>query len=151
MKIYAKTKQHRDGTEEYYNRLPKPTQVNILGEYLRKHLTGVYRYNKLSSQYELYSTIMYQLPKELRKQLKKYPEWKEKAEDIFEVNVYFNITTYQQYIRVNIILLDENEATLGYKRFEPRELISLPACKDKLLEFTQEKITKYLEKYDVQI
>lgn len=150
MKILAKT-QHRDGTEQYYNRLPKPTQVKILGDYLKKNLTGVYKVQQPPNEYIIYTTIMYQLPKELRQQLKQYDEWKDKAEDIFEINIYFNITTYQQYIRVNIIMLDEYEVTLGYKRFEPRELISLPACKDKLLAYTEKQITNYFKKYEVMI
>lgn len=150
MKILAKT-QHRDGTEQYYNRLPKPTQVKILGDYLKKNLTGVYKVQQPPNEYIIYTTIMYQLPKELRQQLKQYDEWKDKAEDIFEINIYFNITTYQQYIRVNIIMLDEYEVTLGYKRFEPTELISLPACKDKLLAYTEKQITNYFKKYEVMI
>lgn len=150
MKILAKT-QHRDGTEQYYNRLPKPTQVKILGDYLKKNLTGVYKVQQPPNEYIIYTTIMYQLPKELRQQLKQYDEWKDKAEDIFEINIYFNITTYQQYIRVNIIMLDEYEVTLGYKRFEPKELISLPACKDKLLAYTEKQITNYFKKYEVMI
>lgn len=150
MKILAKT-QHRDGREQYYNRLPKPTQVKILGDYLKKNLTGVYKVQQPPNEYIIYTTIMYQLPKELRHQLKQYDEWKDKAEDIFEINIYFNITTYQQYIRVNIIMLDEYEVTLGYKRFEPRELISLPACKDKLMAYTEKQITNYFKKYEVMI
>lgn len=149
MKIYAKT--HHDGTEQYYNRLPKPTQVKILGDYLKKNLTGVYKVQQPPNEYIIYTTIMYQLPKELRQQLKQYDEWKDKAEDIFEINIYFNITTYQQYIRVNIIMLDKYEVTLGYKRFEPKELISLPACKDKLLAYTEKQITNYFKKYEVMI
>lgn len=151
MKIYAKT-QHRDGREQYYNRLPKPTQVKILGDYLRKNLTGVYDVKQPPNEYIIYTTILYQIPESLRKELKQYnKEFEGKEEDIYEVNVYFNITTYGQYIRVNIILLDEYEVTLGYRRFEPSELISLPACKDKLMDYTYKQIGNYFKKYEVLV
>lgn len=152
MKIYAKTKQHFDGREEYYNRLPLPSQVKRLGKYLKDNLSGVYKVQEPPNEYIIYTTLLYQVPFELRKSMKEYDEKFHGAEEeVWDVNVYFNITTYGQYIRVNIILLDKNEVTLGYLRFEPKDLISLPACKQKLLDFTYKKITKYFKKYEVLI
>lgn len=151
MKIYAKTKQHFDGKEEYYNRLPLPSQVKRLGKYLKDNLTGVYKVKEPPNEYIVYTTLLYQIPAELRKKMKQYKELQGVEEDIYEANVYFNITTYGQYIRVNIILLDEYEVTLGYLRFEPKDLMSLPACKQKLIDFTFKKITNYFDKYEVLI
>lgn len=152
MKIYAKTKQHFDGREEYYNRLPLPSQVKRLGKYLKDNLSGVYKVQEPPNEYIIYTTIMYQIPLELRKQMKEYnKELNGIEEDIYEANIYFNITTYGQYIRVNVILLDKYEVTLGYLRFEPKDLISLPSCKDKLVNFTYKKIENYFKKYEVLI
>lgn len=151
MKIYAKTKQHFDGREEYYHRLPLPSQVKRLGKYLKDNLTGVYKVQEPPNEYIIYTTLLYQVPAELRQKMKQYKELKGVEEDIYEANVYFNITTYGEYIRVNIILLDEYEVTLGYLRFEHKDLVSLPACKQKLLDFTFKKITKYFDKYEVLI
>lgn len=152
MKIYAKTKQHLDGREEYYNRLPLPSQIKRLGKYLKENLSGVYKVQEPPNEYIIYTTIMYQIPLELRKQMKEYnKELNGIEEDIYEANIYFNITTYGKYIRVNVILLDKYEVTLGYLRFEPKDLISLPDCKKKLVDFTYKKIENYFKKYEVLI
>ena len=73
-------------------------------------------------------------------------------EDIYEMNIYFNITTYSgKYIRINIIQLDEYEVTLGFLRLEPTDLMSLPYCKDLLLRYTKKVIEKRYDGYEVLI
>lgn len=153
MKILAKTKQHFDGREEYYNRLPLPSQVKRLGKYLKDNLTGVYKVVEPPNEYVIYTTILYQVDPEIRKALKRYQkEFKGKEEDIYEMNIYFNITTYGgKYIRVNIIQLDEYEVTLGFLRFEPTDLISLPDCKRRLMGYTKKCIEKKYDGYEVLI
>lgn len=153
MKILAKTKQHFDGREEYYNRLPLPSQVKRLGKYLKDNLTGVYKVVEPPNEYVIYTTILYQVDPEIRKALKRYQkEFQGKEEDIYEMNIYFNITTYGgKYIRVNIIQLDEYEVTLGFLRFDPTDLISLPDCKRRLMEYTKKCIEKKYDGYEVLI
>ncbi len=149
MKIYSKKNINND---EYYNRLPLPSQVKRLGKFLAKNLTGVYKVQEPPNEYVIYSTILYQIKPEVRKALKKYQkEFQGKEEDIYEMNIYFNITTYSQYIRVNVIQLDEYEQTLGYLRLSPQELMSLPFCKQKILEYTKKVIEKKYEDYEVLI
>ena len=152
MKIYAKTKQHFDGKEEYYNRLPLPSQVKRLGKYLKDNLSGVYKVVEPPNEYIIYDTLLYQVPADLRRQMREYDDKFHGAEEeIWDVNVYFNITTYGEYIRVNIILLDKNEVTLGYMRLDHKDLMSLPACKKKILDYTYKQITRYFKKYEVLI
>ena len=138
MKILAKSQ-----NDEYYNRLPLPSQVKRLGKYLKDNLTGVYKVKEPPNEYVIYTTILYQIDPEVRKMLKKYQkEFQGKEEDIYEMNIYLNITTYGQYIRVNVIQLDQYEQTLGYLRLEPKELISLPYCKDKIVKYVKRVIEK---------
>ena len=138
MKILAKSQ-----NDEYYNRLPLPSQVKRLGKYLKDNLTGVYKVKEPPNEYTIYTTIFYQIDPEVRKMLKKYPkEFQGKEEDIYEMNIYLNITTYGQYIRVNVIQLDQYEQTLGYMRLEPKDLISLPYCKDKIVKYVKRVIEK---------
>ena len=140
MKIYAKSNGKND---EHYNRLPLPTQVKRLGKYLKDNLTGVYKVQEPPNEYIIYTTILYQIDPEVRKMLKKYPkEFQGKEEDIYEMNIYLNITTYGQYIRVNVIRLDEYEQTLGFLRLEPKELVSLPFCKDKIVRYVKKVIER---------
>ena len=150
MKILAKKK--FGNNEEYYNRLPLPSQVKRLGKFLAKNLTGVYKVEEPPNQYVIYSTILYQIKPEVRKAMKQYQkEFHGIEETVYETNIYYNITTYQQYIRVNVIQLDENEQTLGYLRLEPKELMSLPFCKQKILEYTKKVIEKKYSDYEVLI
>ena len=150
MKILAKKK--FGNNDEYYNRLPLPSQVKRLGKFLTKNLTGVYKIEEPPNQYIIYSTILYQIKPEVRKAMKQYQkEFHGIEETIYEMNIYYNITTYQQYIRVNVIQRDENEQTLGYLRLEPKELISLPYCKQKILEYTKKVIEKKYSNYEVLI
>lgn len=160
MKILAKAKHKYDGSEEYYNRLPKASQVKRLGDYLTKNknpdlrLTGVYKVEQPPNQYLIYTTIMYQIDPEVRKSLKRYQkEFQGKEEDIYEMNILINITTYGQYIRIYFVQLDEYEQNLGYMRLEPEELMSLPYCKDKVQKFIKNKIEKKYadEGYEVLI
>lgn len=154
MKILAK-KQHFDGTEEYYNRLPLPSQVKRLGKYLKDNLSGVYKVQEPPNQYIIYTTLMYMIEPEARKVMKKYPkELQGKEQEIYEMPIYFGITTYNgKYIRVLIIQYDKNKATLGFLRLDKTDLMSLPDCKKKILEFTKKKIeTKYADEgYEVLI
>lgn len=150
MKILAKKK--FENNEEYYNRLPLPSQVKRLGKFLAKNLTGVYKVEEPPNQYVIYSTILYQVKPEVRKAMKQYQkEFQGIEETVYEMNIYYNITTYQQYIRVNVIQLDENEQTLGFLRLGPQELMSLPFCKQKILEYTKKVIEKKYSNYEVLI
>ena len=149
MKIYAK---QRFNNEEYYNQLAKPTQVKRLGKYLKDNLTGVFKVTEPPNEYIIYTTILYQIDPEVRKALKKYQkEFQGKEEDIYDMNIYLNLTTYKQFIRINVIELDENEQTLGYMRLSQEDLMSLPFCKDKILKFVKKVIEKKYEDYEVLI
>ena len=147
MKILAKTKQHFDGQEEYYNRLPLPSQVKRLGKYLKDNLSGVYKVQEPPNEYNIYATILYMIEPEARKVMKKYQkELQGKEQEIYEMPIYYSITTYNgKYIRVNVIQLDEYEVTLGFFRLDRLDLMSLPDCKKKILEFAKKKIEKKYE------
>lgn len=147
MKILAKSKQNKN--DEYYNRLPLPSQVKRLGKFLKDHLEGVYNVKEPPNEYVIYDLVMYQVKKSLRDEMRQYPELEGVEDKIYEVNLYFNITTYGQYIRVNVIKLDKYEKTLGHLRLEPKELMSLPYCKQKLLNYVKTVIGREYKGYDV--
>lgn len=151
MKIFAKLKFNNN--DEYYNRLPLPSQVKRLGKFLKNNLEGVYKVVEPPNEYVIYTTILYQVDPEVRKAMKPYQkEFQGMEENIYEMNIYLNITTYGgQYIRVNVIQLDEYEQTLGFLRLEPNELISLPFCKQKILEYVKKVIEKKYQGYEVLI
>lgn len=150
MKIYAKKQVNNN--DEYYNRLPLPSQVKRLGKYLKHNLTGVYKVVEPPNEYVIYSTILYQIDPEVRKAMKRYKEELHGIEEnVYEMNIYYNITTYGKYIRVDVIQLDEYEITLGYLRLEPKDLISLPYCKQKIVSYAKKVIERKYEGYEVLI
>lgn len=172
MKILAK----KNFNDEYYNKLPLPSQVKRLGKYLKDNLSGVYKTKEPPNEYVIYTTILYIIKEEVRKEIEEHVqhikdlyapytiplEVQREIEDsekklqeikdtVYEMNIYLNITTYGQYIRVDIIQLDEYEITLGYLRLDPKDLISLPYCKEKILAYTKKVIEKHYEDYEVLI
>ena len=149
MKVCAKNK---DKNDEYYNRLPLPSQVKRLGKFLKNNLEGVYKVQEPPNEYVIYTTILYQVDPKVRKAMKPYQkEFHGIEEEVYEMNIYLNITTYSQYIRVNVIQLDEYEQTLGFLRLSPDDLISLPFCKQKILRYVKKVIEKKYQGYEVLI
>ena len=151
MKILAKQK--FDNNEEYYNRLPLPSQVKRLGKFLKNNLSGVEKVVEPPNEYNIYTTILYQVDPAVRKAMKRYQkEFNGIEEEVYEMPIYFSITTYGgKYIRVNVIQLDEYEITLGFLRLDRMDLMSLPNCKKKILEYTKKVIEKHYDGYEVLI
>lgn len=148
MKIFAK------GNSQYNSKMPLPSMVIELGKYLAKNLAGakVPKRQPIMNAFVVYTTILYMIPEGLRREMSQYSENLHNIEqDIYEMDIYFKIATYRQYIGVGIIQLDENERTLGFLRLEPDELQSLPYCKDKILRYTKKSIEKAYNKYEVLI
>jgi len=153
MKILAKSKFKE--SDEYYNRLPLPSQVKRLGNYLKNNLAGVYKVQEPPNQYIVYATVLYMIEPEARKVMKKYPkELQGKEQDIYEMNIYYDITTYNgKYIRIDVIQLDKYKTTIGFLRLDLMDLMSLPDCKKKIVEFSKRRIEKLYEEegYEVLI
>lgn len=172
MKILAKAKTNKSN-------MNLPSKVKELGIYLEKNLEGV---KKISRQpvngYIIYDTIYYtinesvqreisehirklkelyapyEMPKEVRRDVeeseKRLQEIKSK---IYEMNIYLNIATYRQYIRVIVIQHEapDKKPTLGFLRLEPEELISMPYCKNKIVRFVKNSVEKYYEKQGYEV
>ena len=144
MKIYARKGKHPhfDGTEEYYNQLPLPSQVIRLGDYLKNNLGEVYQTEREGNTYAVYAKIFYMIEPEARKVIKKYDkEFQGKEQEIYEMPICFHIATYNgKFIRVNIIQLDNYEMTIDFIKFDRTDLMSLPDCKIKIMEKAKKKI-----------
>lgn len=112
-------------------------QVVRIGKYLFKNLDGAYNFKSTSNMYDIYITVLYEVPSE-KKDPSKGPEYN----NLHEMNVDINVTTYANKIRVNVISMDENEKTLGTMVIDSKYLEDLSEAKKKILQ----KITKCLEK-----
>lgn len=176
MKIFAKSSSKNS---LYYNNNPLPSKVIELGKYLEKHLEGARTpSHQPVNAYVIYDTILYtinesiqreisdhiqklkalyapyDMPKDVRRDLeeneKRLQEIKSK---VYDMQLYLHITTYRQYIRVNVIQHEspDKKPTLGFLRLEPEELISMPYCKDKIVRFVKKSVEKYYEKQGYEV
>ena len=157
MKILLTTKSKKN--DEYYNRLPPATMVKRIGDYLVNNLVDARKLGEQPNRYELVFDMMHMLPEDLRKQMK---EFKEITTDfdpdiIYIDNLYISIVTYSNsiwaYMTVNHSSDPHIEAgaekTIGTMKFNPKDLISLPYCKDKLVNYMVKKVQREFKKYDI--
>ena len=87
--------------------------------------------------YDVYFTLLYQLK----------PEFGGKVNDVKEMTVNINITTYQNKIRVNVIEITPEERTIGYDLFTPDKLQNLEEAKDLIFNRVVKRISKAYENY----
>lgn len=124
MKIYIRSANQ--------NNLPASTQVNRVGKYLYNHLDGAYKYTKSPNMYDIYVTLLYQLK----------PEYGGGVNEVEEMTININITTYQNKVRVNTIEMTPMERTLGYDIMKPEEMIDL----QKAMEIIKWKVGNRIRK-----
>lgn len=157
MKILLTTKSKKN--DEYYNKLPPATMVKRIGAYLVNNLVDARKLREEPNRFELVFDMMHMLPEDLRQQMKQYQQITSDFDpDIIYIdNLYVSIVTYSNsiwaYMTINKTS-DEHlgageEKTIGTMKFLPKDLISLPACKDKLLNYMIKKVQREFKKYDI--
>ena len=156
MKILLSTKSKKN--DEYYNKLPSATQVKRMGKYMLNNLENAEYVKEEPNKYILRFDMMHMLPEDLRNQMK---EFKEITSDfdpdiIYIDDLILTIVTYNNCIWCYLILDHSSdphipagqEKTIGTIKFKPEDLISLPYCKDKLLNHMVKKVKREFAKYD---
>lgn len=119
------------------NNISASSLVNKIGKYLKKNLDGAFKYGTSSNMCDVYTTLLYQLK----------PEFGGKVNDVEEMTIDINITTYQNKIRVNTIEIAPAQRTLGFDLFEPEQLLDLAKAKDLILKKVIRRIQKAYEDY----
>ena len=157
MKILLSQKSKKN--DEYYNRLPPATMVKRIGDYLVNNLVDARKLREEPNRYELVFDMMHMLPEDLRKQMKEYQQITSDFDpDIIYIdNLYVSIVTYSNsiwaYMTVNHStdkhLGADPEKTIGTIKFKPEDLISLPYCKDRILNYMVKKVKREFKKYDI--
>lgn len=157
MKILLSTKSKKN--DEYYNRLPPATMVKRIGDYLVNNLVDARKLREEPNRYELVFDMMHMLPEDLRKQMKEYQQITSDFDpDILYIdNLYISVVTYSNSIWAYMIVHHSSdphidagpEKTIGTMKFKPDDLISLPACKDKLLNYMVKKVKREFKKFDI--
>jgi hypothetical protein len=140
MKRYIKSdKQPTKWTEPQASEL-----VNRVGKHLYNNIDGAYKFSKEANHYYVYLTVLYELPVYVGKnKIRKYSE-----DGMQDVNVMLDITTYQNKIRVNTILKNPDEVTLGFDLFRPNQFENLHDGCEKIEQKIRKRIDKYFEDYE---
>lgn len=157
MKILLSTKSKKN--DEYYNRLPPATMVKRIGDYLVNNLVDARKLREEPNRYELVFDMMHMLPEDLRKKMKEYQQITTDFDpDILYIdNLYVSIVTYSNSIWAYMTIEHSTdthigagpEKTIGTMKFKPEDLISLPYCKDKLLNYMIKKVQREFKKFDI--
>lgn len=117
--------------------MPASQQVNRIGKYLYKHLDGAYNYKKSGNMYDVYCTLLYQLK----------PEFGGEVNDVKEMTIDINVTTYQNKLRINTIEMTPKERTLGFDLMKPEELIDLQKAMEIIIRKVGNRIRKAYKDY----
>ena len=133
MKILCKSAQHLSANQ----------QVNRIGKYLYDHIDGSFKFSRSSNMCDVYFTLLYQLPIHLQDESRG-----QEYNDVHEITIDINITTYQNKVRVNTIELSPMQRTLGYDLYEPYILEDLESAKRKIYNKVCKKVYKAYSEYE---
>lgn len=123
--------------------LPANQQVNRVGKYLYNNLDGAFKYKTSSNTCDVYFTLLYQLPLDMQE-----PDKGKEYNDVHEITVDINITTYQNKVRVNVIEMTPMQRTLGYDLYEPYILMDLENAKKRIFNKIIKRVSKAYSDYD---
>ena len=117
--------------------------VNKLGKYVYKHLDGAFKFRTSSNNCDVFLTVLYQIP-----YLQRIPGKGKEYNDVHEMTLDINFTTYQNKLRVNIIEVSETEKTIGHYTFKPDELTHMATACDIVLEAIIRAVCAEYEDYE---
>lgn len=117
--------------------------VNKLGKYLYKQLDGAYKYTTSGNTCDVYTVLLYQIPKDRR-----VPELGESYNDVHEMNINLSLTTYQNKVRLNVIEITPEARTLGYHLYSPERVQDLEVGKKLALRDVAKDLSKAYKDYD---
>lgn len=139
MKIYCKT--HTKQT--YQPNISTNLQVNKVGKYLYKNIDGAFKYETSSNTCDVYFTLLYQIP-----YWQRIPGKGTEYNDVHEMTIDINLTTYQNKIRVNILEMTPDERTLGSFVLKPEQLYDLENTKQIIFDKVTSRVKVMYSEYD---
>lgn len=136
MKIYCKS-------NKYQPSIPSNLQVNKIGKYLYNNIDGAFKYSTSSNTCDVYFTLLYQIP-----YWDRIPGKGKEYNDMHEMIININLTTYQNKIRLNILEMDPNERTLGSYSIPVKYWENLDILKSYILDKVNKSVVKAYSNYD---
>lgn len=125
------------------NNIEPGQQVNRLGKYLYKNLDGAYKIDRSGNTCDVYVTLLYQLPKNQR-----IPGKGKEYNDVHEMTLDINITTYSKGLRLYVIELTPEERTIGYMMYPYEKLKNLEFFTKTMYNDMKKQVSKKYIDYD---
>ena len=119
--------------------MPANKQVNRVGKYLYKNIDGAYKYDQHANECDVYVTLLYELK----------VEYGGTPNDVQEMTIDINITTYSNKLRVNTIELTPDKRTLGFDLIPPDKLVNLENAKILIMNIVRKRIEKAYQDYHI--
>lgn len=124
-------------------KIPASQIVTKISKHLYKNIDGAFKFTKSSNMCDIYFTLLYQIP-----YWERIPGKGSDYNDMHEMTINLNITTYNNSIRVNVIEVTPEERTLGYDLYKPEALQDLDKAQTRILNKVILRVSKAYKDYD---
>ena len=124
--------------------MPANQQVNKIGKYLAHNIAGAFKLTVSPNTCDVYFILLYQVPTPYQipgKQSEGY-------NDVHEMTIDINITTYSNKIRVDTIEVDPKSRTLGFDLFDSKKFHDLKEFRDAIMKKVIKRVAKAYAEYD---
>lgn len=108
-------------------------QVNRIGKAIYKNLDGAFKFVKSSNTCDIYTTVLYEVPG---------------SNDVQEMTLDINLTTYQNKVRVNIIEMTDMERTVGFDVYRPEDLDNTQLSVGRIINRIRKRIIAAFNQYN---
>lgn len=122
--------------------LPLNKAIKTISQYLYRNIDSAYDLKHSSNMSDVYMTVYYQVPR-----LYQVPGRRDGYNDLHEMNIDINITTYANKIRMNITQISPEERTIGQLIIDGND-IDVDKIKKRTLSYIQGRLKKEYEGYD---
>lgn len=124
--------------------IPTSQLVNKIGKYLYKHIDGADRYKISGNQNDIWFTVLYQVP-EYSTQIGRGMKY---SEEVYDLQLNINVTTYRNKIRVNLIEVSPEERTLGHFVYMPEQVQQVATICNVIIQDIAKKLNKVFADYN---
>lgn len=106
--------------------------VNTISNYLYRHIDTSYNQQNSANMSDVYFQVYYQM----------INDDGTLDENLQQMNIDLNITTYQDKIRINVLELTPDEFTLGMKTFTYKNDMNLDKLLSDMLSYVDKRLNK---------
>lgn len=124
--------------------IPTSQLVNKIGKYLYKHIGGADRYKISGNQNDIWFTVLYQIPEYSTRP----GEGMRYSDEVYDMQININVTTYRNKIRVNLIEVSPEERTLGHFVYMPEQVQQVATICNVIIQDIAKKLNKVFADYN---